>query len=149
MKIVQLMAEGFWRSKTNLPSYSGIYFVYAAKENEKDEVCDERLLYIGETDNIYERHNGTKDKPAKHEHYQDFIKSLRQDEVLKYVTVKYTGSDDNRKEIQNALIFKNNPPINEKSTKSYEGEDMIVQFSTTFNIIPPKNITIKKGESRN
>jgi hypothetical protein len=147
MKIVKLKAEGFWRNRTKLPTYSGIYFVYAAKENDKDEVYDERLLYIGEADNIYERHNGTKEKPAKHNHYDDFVRLRKSDEVLKYVTAKYEGSEDKRREIQNALIFRNNPPINEKATKSYDGEDMMVQFSSD-NGCAPKNVSIKNGETR-
>lgn len=147
MKIIQLKAEGFWRNRTMLPTYSGVYFVYAAKVNENDEVYDERLLYIGEADNIHERHNGTKEKPAKHNHYDDFIKFRKSDEALKYVTAKYEGTEDKRKEIQNALIFRYNPPINSKATKTYDGEDMIVQF-TSDNGCAPKNISIKKGETR-
>ena len=147
MKIVKLKAEGFWRNRTKLPTYSGIYFVYAAKENDKDEVYDERLLYIGEADNIYERHNGTKEKPAKHNHYDDFVRLRKSDEVLKYVTAQYEGSEDKRREIQNALIFRNNPPINEKATKSYDGEDMMVQFSSD-NGCAPKNVRIKNGETK-
>lgn len=147
MKIVKLKAEGFWRNRTKLPTYSGLYFVYAAKVNDKDEIYDERLLYIGEAENIYERHNGTKEKPAKHNHYDDFVNERKSDEVLKYVTAKYEGSEENRREIQNALIFRNNPPINDKSTKSYEGEDMMIMF-TSDNNCSPSNISIKKGEKR-
>lgn len=148
MRIVKLNAEGWWKNRTVLPNYSGIYFVYAAKQNDKKEICSMRLLYIGETDNIHKRHNGTEEKPEKHEHYDDFINELEQDEVLKYITAKYEGSEDNRKEIQNALIFKNNPPVNEKSTKTYTGQDLQVFFSTSDSITVPKSISIKKGECR-
>lgn len=148
MKIVNLKAEGYWKNRTVLPTYSGIYFVYAAKQDEKGGIYNERLLYIGETDNIHKRHNGTEDKPAKHEHYDDFVRERKSDEVLKYVTAKFEGSEENRKELQNALIFKNNPPINDKSTKSYSGQDLQIHFETEDNIPAPKNISIKNGESR-
>ena len=131
-----------------MPNYSGIYFVYAAKVSDDGGVYDERLIYIGEADNIYERHNGTSEKPAKHNHYDDFLNELSQDEMLKYITAEYEGSEQNRKEIQNALIFKNNPPVNDKSTKTYTGQDMQVCFSTSDKINTPKSIIIKSGESR-
>ena len=41
MKTIHLKAEGFWKNRTKLPDYSGIYFVYAATMNKKNEVCDE------------------------------------------------------------------------------------------------------------
>ena len=148
MKTVQLKAEGNWKNRTKLPDYGGIYFVYAATMDEKNQVCDKRLLYIGETDNIHERHNGTKEKPAKHEHYDDFINELGDSEVLKYVTAEVKGTEKERKEIQNALIFRNNPPVNTASTKSYGGEDISISFSTEDKITPPDDVIVKKGENR-
>lgn len=148
MKLVKLKAEGFWKNRTVLPEYGGIYFVYAATLSEKREVCNERLLYIGETDNVNKRHNGTEEKPAKHEHYDDFLKELQKGEVLQYVTAEVKGTEKYRKEIQNALIFRNNPPVNSVSTKTYGGEDMTIFFSTDDNITPPDDVTIKNGESR-
>lgn len=148
MKTVQLKAEGFWKNRTKLPDYSGIYFVYAATMNKKNQVCDKRLLYIGETDNIHERHNGTKEKPAKHEHYDDFINELGDGEVLKYVTVEVKGTEKERKEIQNALLFRNNPPVNSASTKSYGGDDISISFSTEDKITPPNDVIVRKGENR-
>ena len=58
------------------------------------------------------------------------------------------GTEKERKEIQNALIFRNNPPVNTTSTKSYGGEDISISFSTEDKITPPDDVIVKKGENR-
>ena len=145
---IELPIEGYWRDKAYLPTYGGIYFVYAAKVNANRKIAEKRLLYVGESDDIYVRHNGTKDAPSYHDHYMDFKSALQQDEVLRYLTAKYSGPEPMRRMIQDAIIYRTRPLINEKSTQSYTGESVEISFTTTDGIVVPDTVRVEKGESR-
>lgn len=143
---IELPIEGYWKDRAYLPTYSGIYFVYAAKVNADRKISEKRLLYVGESDDIYKRHNGTKEIPCYHEHYMDFVSALQQDEVLRYVTAKYSGPEPMRRMIQDAIIYRTSPLINEKSTKSYTGESVEISYTTKDEIAIPDTVKIEKGE---
>lgn len=87
MKNITLPYGGYWK-KENLPTYAGLYYVFATKLTAEGKLIGKRLIYIGETDNIHKRHNGTKKEPKEHEHLQDFKDELKDEEVLRYATSK-------------------------------------------------------------
>lgn len=107
---------GFYldRDKAYLPKISGIYIVYKCYYDAfLDTVDVKEVLYIGESENICERHNGTPEQPLKHEHYGDFVKMAGDSSNICYGIVpmeKY--SDDERRWIQDAMIYSQKPEIN-------------------------------------
>lgn len=112
---------GYFRDEIRgrFPELAGIYFVYSGYYNPINKwVTLKRLLYIGETDNLYQRHN-------EHDKRVDFIKQLSEDEKLFYSFALTEYSEKERKRIESALIYELLPPLNEKST-------------TTFNYQPTK-----------
>ena len=116
MKTYNLDFKGFYLDcdKNSLPKGAWIYCVYSCKYNKKtDRVCNLVLLYIGESENINERH-----KDNNHEHYEDFLSYLDDDETLCY-SYSLIRNEDDRKICEAALIYEMNPPVNEQSTVSY------------------------------
>ncbi len=117
MKTYNLEFKGFYldcRKNTALPQDLGIYCVYSCKYNKgKNTVGNLKLLYIGESENINKRH-----KDNAHEHYEDFLNYLDEDETLCYSYV-LIGNEDDRKRCEAALIYEMQPPINEHGTDGF------------------------------
>ncbi len=70
-------SPGFYldRDKATLPAVPGIYVVYKCDyDSFHDRVDVKEPLYVGETQNIRERHNGTPVHPKIHERDEDFIR---------------------------------------------------------------------------
>lgn len=112
MKPYILKFEKYYTDKSSLPTYAGIYLVYKGKYNGIiSEPTPIKLLYIGESDNIKLRHQN-------HEHEADFINTLKDGEILIYSTVLEEDEED-RKRIENALVFHHKPPINDKGKDSF------------------------------
>lgn len=102
------------KNKSFLPKEAGIYCVYTCKYNEvKNSVSDLFLIYIGESENIYERH-----RDNSHEHYEDFESYLGEGETLCY-SFALVPNENDRKRCEAALIYEMQPPINEQSTESF------------------------------
>lgn len=120
MKTIELDFEEYWINKDVLPDYKGIYFVYRATPHEhadgKTIVSLNELIYIGkaETETIKERH-------SKHEKQDDFEKQLKAGEELRYSTAKVAKEDIDR--VENGLIFKRKPRLNNDLTASFKHED--------------------------
>ncbi len=112
---------GFYldRDRATLPEVPGIYVVYKCDYDAfHDRVDVKEPLYIGESQNIRESHNGTPDHPAKHEHYDDFVKEAGGEGHICYGIVpmpEFTDAD--RKRIQAAMIFSEKPSLNEAEAK--------------------------------
>lgn len=136
MKTIALPYDGYWK-KEDLPSYSGIYYVFATKFTDEGKLTGKRLIYIGETDNIHKRHNGTKEKPQEHEHLQDFIDELKDGEELRYATSKYEGTEKNREMIESAMINAIKPAVNIKNTVTYNDEPIQIDIEGTDRAFPP------------
>ena len=76
----ELQFSGYWvaGNENLLPSYPGIYCVYACVDNESDKTVSlRRLLYIGRAENINERHK-------RHERFEDWNSNLNKGETLCY-----------------------------------------------------------------
>ncbi len=116
MKTYNLDFKGFYLDcdKNSLPKDAGIYCVYSCKYNKKtDIVCNLVLLYIGESENINERH-----KDNNHEHYKDFCKALSAGETLCY-SYALVSDDNDRLRCESALIYKMKPPINTQNKDEF------------------------------
>lgn len=116
MKNYDLDFHGYYRecNKSSLPAKAGIYCVYTCKYNKKENsVSALFLLYIGESESIYDRH-----KDNKHEHYDDFCSYLSDGETLCYSYVLVQNETD-RKRCEAALIYEMQLPINEQSTETF------------------------------
>lgn len=120
-KITQ--SPGFYldRDKATLPEVPGIYVVYKCDyDSYTDQVDVKEPLYIGESENIRERHNGTPDHPSKHDHYDDFVRAAGGEGHICYGIVSMPEfSDADRKWIQDAMIFSERAPLNEGSEKTH------------------------------
>lgn len=122
---------GFYldRDKATLPRIAGIYIVYRCNYDSFWDVVDvKEVLYIGESQNLYERHNDTHDFPKKHEYYKDFVDKAGGDDHICYAVIPMEEySDDERKWIKDAMIFSQNPDINiaeEKIQYSHSSIDL-------------------------
>lgn len=112
MKDYILNFEGYWRecNKNGLPTYSGIYLVYRSRYNPKnDTVSLIEIIYIGQTDNIHDRH-------IKHGKYELFLSLLKEGEELCYSCAEITEDIDL---VENALIFAQKPVLNDKGKDNY------------------------------
>ena len=90
--------------KNGLPKVSGVYFVYVAKYNTKeDNVTLISLLYIGESDDINNR-------IANHERYNDWKKKVNSGDELVFSYSSIPGDD--RFRVEAAYIFERKPPLN-------------------------------------
>lgn len=147
---------GFYldRDKATMPKFSGIYVVYTCNYDSFSETVDvKEVLYIGETKNIYERHNGIPDQPTNHEHYDDFVKEAGGTVHICYGVIPMDGyPDEDRKWIQDAMIYSQKPPINDGNEKEHYTHPAIdltlngfPNCWKTFYIILPVNVRDKIG----
>lgn len=98
--------EGYWlnRHKGDLPSYSGVYFVYTALFNQNNgTVTLNRLIYIGTADDINSR-------IANHEKDRDWRRYLKTGEELCFSCTEVDNY--NRERVEASYIFKHQPPVN-------------------------------------
>ena len=119
----QLDIQGYYKdqSRTSFPHAAGIYFVYRGVyvPHLKTGTLME-LLYIGETNDMYVRHN-------EHDRRADFLSCLHEDEELfySYALVDYI-SDKQRKRVEAAMIYELCPPLNAANTASFEYDETVI-----------------------
>ena len=95
MKNFTIHVQGYYldESRKNFPSASGIYFVYRGiHDKERKRAILNELIYIGETDNLFQRHN-------EHDRRQDFLNTLGEGEVLFYCYAKTNCTEKERKQM--------------------------------------------------
>ncbi len=137
-KEYDLNFEGYWRNKEVLPEYSGIYFVYRAVPHEdpntkKVTVTLKELIYIGQAENILERHKS-------HEKQTEFEQELKPGEELCYSTTEVTKNDLNR--VENGLIYKRKPRLNDKGTQSFDHPRTTFILNGVFKDFSPNRFTL-------
>lgn len=145
METYNLDFKGFYLDcdKNSLPKDAGIYCVYSCKYNKKtDRVCNLVLLYIGESENINERH-----KDNNHEHYEDFLSYLDDDETLCY-SYSLIRNEDDRKRCEAALIYKMQPPINSKCKDSFDYQTTKIVTSGNNSKLCNSFILLEKREQK-
>jgi len=113
MKIINLEFKGYGleESLQGLPDKSGVYCVYPCFPVTERDVSINRLLYIGESDNLNHRLNN-------HEKIDDWKKALKSGEVLcfTYALVK----DEDRERAEAALIYKHKPRLNKDNKDTFD-----------------------------
>lgn len=139
MKTFIINVQGYYqdKSRNNFPMSSGIYFVYRGiLQKENNRAILNELIYIGETDNLYKRHND-------HDRREDFLNTLGEDEMLFYCYSITDCSDEDRKIIESALIYKILPSLNEKSTKTFNYPTTEIKVGGDRHAFVPSTIIIK------
>jgi len=123
MKTYNLDFQGYWKdaNKTSLPSIPGVYIVSKGTLSINNKVTIEKIVYIGEAEDIHSRHN---DKV--HEHYKDFVKVCSGAEHVWYSCAKVLGGEEERKRVENAFIYKIQPAINEKGKDSFNYRKTVI-----------------------
>lgn len=101
--------------KESIPAISGLYFVYRGERTQNGDgkytANIKELLYIGQSEDVNARLNG------EHEHYEDWNAELEKGETLYYSVCEVPiGSLD---EVENACIYKAQPPINTQGKETY------------------------------
>lgn len=115
--------QGYYRdeSRGQFPNIPGIYFVYRGTFiPHLKSVTLAELLYIGEAENINKR-------LMNHERRNDFLSRLQRDENLFYSFANTDSlSENDRLRVEAALIHELRPPLNIKSTESFEYNNTVI-----------------------
>lgn len=120
---IQLDVQGYYRdqSRKGFPHSAGIYFVYRGVfVPHLKTVTLRELLYIGETEDLYQRHN-------EHDKRDKFIMKLQEDEELFY-SFALTGniSKKQRLRIESTLIYELRPQLNTQNIETYNYDKTII-----------------------
>lgn len=105
------------KNRYSMGKYPGIYIVYKCDyDKQNDTVNVKEVLYIGETEDLFKRHNSE----IPHEHYNDFVKYAGGKEHLCYGIIPLPcHSDEDRKTIEAAMIHIQRPQINTDHKNHY------------------------------
>ena len=117
--------RGYWLfgDVEGIPNKPGIYCVYnCINMPENNTVYINRLLYIGESENVQKR-------IEDHEKKQIWEMQCAKGEELcfSYGSVCYEVSTEDRRRIEEALIFKHMPPCNQEYVNSTPQNETQVQ----------------------
>ena len=143
MNSFSINVQGYYLdgSRKNFPSDSGIYFVYRGiHDKEKNRAILNELIYIGETDNLFQRHN-------EHNRRQDFLNTLEKGEVLFYCYAITNVTEEERKQIESALIYTILPSLNEKSTTEFDYPATEVKVEGDRHAFVPSSIIMKGSDT--
>lgn len=113
MNEFELQFNGYWRyqNRMGIPDASGIYLVYRAKYNEKENTVGLlEIIYIGQAASMRER-------ISTHEKISEFNQELLQGEELCFACAEVSEHLD---EVENALIFAQKPKLNENLKDRYK-----------------------------
>lgn len=140
MKTIELEFKGYRleEDKDGIASISGVYCVYSCVYNKEDTVTLNKLLYIGESDNVH-------DRIANHDRLDDWMNSLRSGQTLCYSYANVSSADRERAEA--ALIFKMQPPYNSEHKDQFIYEDTEVKTNGRNKFLPAE-FTVKKGAKK-
>lgn len=120
---IQLDVQGYYRdqSRNGFPHSSGIYFVYRGVfVPHLKTVTLRELLYIGETEDLYQRHND-------HDKRDKFITKLQEDEELFYsFALTENISKKQRLRIESTLIYELRPQLNTQNMETYNYDQTII-----------------------
>lgn len=121
---------------STLPDYSGVYIVYRCVYNIKDETVSlKELLYIGQASNINQRINN-------HDKKDIFESHLQQGEEIAYSYAQV--NIDKLDVVENALIFAEQPPLNDKGKDSFNHPASSFSIEGRCALVEHRNFTISK-----
>lgn len=137
-KSYNLVFDGYYIEPKYLPEYSGIYLVYAClRDDIQKKVTLHRLLYIGQSENIKERHNN-------HNHQEKFESQLQSGESLCYSCVEVNLVDLDR--VENGLIYKYKPVVNELCKSKFGFLRTLFHLSGNCLLCDPREFVIDAYE---
>lgn len=111
-----LNVQGYYVDDTRgqFPNNAGIYFVYRGILNRESNSCTlKQLLYIGQAENLYQRHNDHTKRDA-------FVACLGADEMLFYTFAQTDFSEEDRKRVEAALIYELKPTLNTQNYYTFD-----------------------------
>lgn len=117
---ITLVFNGYWTSATALPSYGGIYCVYAGKKTASGVVLN-RLMYAGESVDINNR-------VSNHEKEEEWRSFLKYGEILIFSAAKEIYAP-NREQGEAAIIHRHKPPVNIEHKYSFRYNDTHMELS--------------------
>ena len=127
MDTITLTFQGYYKEDNPLiekeHSGSGIYAVYAGKPKPEKRCEINRLLYVGETGEIYKR-------LSNHERKEDWIKELSNDEILYFLIANTDCTDKERLRVQAAIINDCKPPCNSDYVDNFDFDDIQIQVNS-------------------
>lgn len=136
-KTIKLEFDGYWREVNlgSVPARSGIYLVYVCTYNEsRDTVTLNKLIYIGEAENVH-------DRIAGHEKWPKWREYVPKGSEICFSFAGVTSSDRERAEA--ALIYYHKPPCCDEYIDSFPFEDTtVVSSGRCAKLSSP--ITVKK-----
>lgn len=124
---------GYWqdKNKSDLPHVPGIYCVYEGILQIDKTVLLDRIVYIGEAEDINKRHN-----EKEHEHYKDFVRVCGGSDYVWYSAAEVQGGERERKRVENALIYKLQPELNDKGKDSFNYPKTTITSKGRHRFIP-------------
>lgn len=135
-KSYSLEFDGYWREPNigGLPARSGVYGVYACTHNvSKGTVSLNRLIYIGESENIRSR-------LASHEKWPVWRRQLRAgEELCVNAALISPGSDRERSEA--AMIHRHKPVCNTEYVNEFPFEQTTITTQGK-NALMDRNFTV-------
>lgn len=120
-KTINLEFSGYWleEDKGSIPAKSGIYLVYVCRYNEeRDSVTLDKLIYIGEADNV-------QDRIDDHEKWPKWREYVPKGSKICFSFAGVTNPD--REHAEAALVYYHKPPCNTEYVDSFPFEDAIVK----------------------
>ena len=126
-----LSVSGFWLKDgiDNMPKNHGIYFVYRARLISENEIDLIELIYIGKAD----QEGGIRARLSAHEKMPDFEMQARRGEVIVFSYASLNSYSLER--VENALIYTQQPILNDKGTKSFNYQDTEVRLFDDYALI--------------
>ena len=129
---ITMVFEGFWRepNKAWITPCAGIYCVYACTYlSDVQKVYLERLLYIGQSENV-------NDRIVAHEQWPLWKAYLQPSQELCYSVAEVQQSAI-RDICEAALVYETKPPCNDVLKDHYTKEEAKLSLSGAIGLLPP------------
>lgn len=119
IKTISLEFDGYWcEGSDDIPKKSGIYCVYTCVNNPSKDTIIQKMIYIGESNNVSDRISGHEKKS------KCWNTKLNSDEVLCYSFAP--ANEEDRKRAEAALIYKHKPTCNEEYVNEFPYDETTV-----------------------
>lgn len=132
-KSFALNIRGYFRDevRNQFPHYQGIYFIYRGILNHVTKTCTlTALLYIGETNDLYDRLN-------EHPNRTELMEALEDGESLFYTYALTDLNEAERKRVEASLIYELAPSKNMRTIQEFPYSETILEvFGDRHAFIP-------------
>lgn len=127
----------------NTVRYQGVYFIYA-----RNQEGEPKLLYIGQTsDPIEDRIREHMRDEKKHKCWEQEVGSIEHNLYFASCMVRV---EEERDQVEAALIYKLHPPCNKNHREKYDFESVsITIIGNSSHLQIPRIIEVEKGSTQN